>query len=120
MLSELLIRFLIGGLIVSVFAVSGDILRPKTFAGIFGAAPSVALASLGTDLHQQNWGQGGHRSTLDDRWGYRAPVLQPARLAAAVALPVEYSSGGEHVLAGVAGRRLWLVGVVPEVSDECQ
>ena len=47
MLSELFIRFLLGGLIVSVFAVSGDILRPKTFAGIFGAAPSVALASLG-------------------------------------------------------------------------
>lgn len=47
MLSELLIRFAIGGLIVSTFSVVGDVLRPKTFAGIFGAAPSVALASLG-------------------------------------------------------------------------
>jgi Protein of unknown function (DUF3147) len=44
---ELLIRFVVGGLIVSAFAVIGDILRPKTFAGIFGAAPSVALATLG-------------------------------------------------------------------------
>src|SRR5579864_3774197 len=47
MLSELLIRFVLGGLIVSAFAVIGDMLHPKSFAGIFGAAPSVAFASLG-------------------------------------------------------------------------
>ena len=29
-----------------MFAVLGDTLKPRTFAGIFGAAPSVALASL--------------------------------------------------------------------------
>lgn len=29
-----------------MFAVLGDSLKPRTFAGIFGAAPSVALASL--------------------------------------------------------------------------
>ena len=46
MLSELAIRFVLGGLIVSAFAVIGDMLHPKSFAGIFGAAPSVALASL--------------------------------------------------------------------------
>ena len=46
MLPELAIRFVLGGLIVSAFAVIGDILHPKSFAGIFGAAPSVALASL--------------------------------------------------------------------------
>jgi hypothetical protein len=39
-------RFLLGGLIVSFFAVVGDVLRPKGFAGLFGAAPSVALATL--------------------------------------------------------------------------
>lgn len=47
MLLELIARFIIGGLVVSAFAVIGDVLRPKTFAGIFGAAPSVALATLG-------------------------------------------------------------------------
>jgi hypothetical protein len=41
------IRFLIGGLVVSLFAIIGDVLRPKSFAGLFGAAPSVALATLG-------------------------------------------------------------------------
>jgi uncharacterized membrane protein (GlpM family) len=43
---ELLERFLLGGLIVSAFAMLGDVLRPKGFAGLFGAAPSVALATL--------------------------------------------------------------------------
>jgi uncharacterized membrane protein (GlpM family) len=43
---ELIWRFLLGGLIVSLFAVIGDVLRPKGFAGLFGAAPSVALATL--------------------------------------------------------------------------
>ena len=42
-----MIRFLIGGLVVSLFAVLGDLFRPKSFAGLFGAAPSVALATLG-------------------------------------------------------------------------
>src|SRR5262249_49355216 len=45
-LMEYVIRFLAGGLIVSQFAIVGDILRPKSFAGLFGAAPSVALVSL--------------------------------------------------------------------------
>lgn len=43
---ELLWRFLLGGAFVSLFALVGDVLRPKRFAGLFGAAPSVALASL--------------------------------------------------------------------------
>ncbi len=47
MLGELVLRFFIGGLVVSAFAVIGDILKPKTFSGILGGAPSVALATLG-------------------------------------------------------------------------
>jgi len=46
-MTQILIRFLIGGLVVSAFAVVGDLLKPKSFAGLFGAAPSVALATLG-------------------------------------------------------------------------
>jgi hypothetical protein len=45
-MGEAIVRFIIGGVFVSVFAVLGDILRPKSFAGLFGAAPSVALATL--------------------------------------------------------------------------
>ena len=31
---------------MSAFAALGDALRPKSFAGLFGAAPSIALATL--------------------------------------------------------------------------
>jgi hypothetical protein len=33
--------------VVSAFALLGDLFKPKSFAGLFGAAPSVALATLG-------------------------------------------------------------------------
>lgn len=46
MLIQLLFRFLVGGLVVSAFAMLGTIFKPKSFAGLFGAAPSVALATL--------------------------------------------------------------------------
>ena len=45
-MSQLVVRFLIGGAVVSLFALLGDIVKPKSFAGIFGAAPSIALATL--------------------------------------------------------------------------
>ena len=43
---QTVIRFLIGGTIVSLFALLGDLLRPKGFAGLFAGAPAVALATL--------------------------------------------------------------------------
>jgi predicted membrane protein len=43
---DYVIRFIAGGAVVSVFAVLGDLWRPKSFAGLFGAAPAVALATL--------------------------------------------------------------------------
>jgi hypothetical protein len=49
----ILIRFLIGAVAVSIFAlqgVLGDLFKPKSFAGLFGGAPSVALATLGLTL----------------------------------------------------------------------
>lgn len=51
-MSELAARFLVGGVVVSVFAMLGDMLRPKSFAGLFSAAPSVALATLTLTIHQ--------------------------------------------------------------------
>jgi hypothetical protein len=39
---QIFIRF--GGVVVSAFALIGDLLKPKSFGGLFGAAPSVALA----------------------------------------------------------------------------
>ena len=47
------IRFLVGGLIVSLFAALGDVLRPKSFAGLFGAAPSIALATVALTIREK-------------------------------------------------------------------
>jgi uncharacterized membrane protein (GlpM family) len=44
---QYVLRFLIGGTVVCLFAGLGDALKPKSFAGLFSAAPSIALASLG-------------------------------------------------------------------------
>src|SRR5205814_9146246 len=46
MLLEALIRFVVGGVVVSAFSLIGDVVKPKTLAGTFGAAPSIALATL--------------------------------------------------------------------------
>jgi hypothetical protein len=62
-MTEYVVRFLVGGIVVSAFSMLGDFLRPKTFAGLFGAAPSVALATLGITVYghgadyaaQQSW-----------------------------------------------------------------
>jgi hypothetical protein len=62
--TEYLIRFFVGGLAVSAFAVLGDLFRPKSFAGLFGAAPSVALATLAIPF----WNQ-GHAHPAIERIG---------------------------------------------------
>jgi len=62
-LCDLILRFLIGGLIVSAFAVISDVLKPKSFAGLFGAAPSIALATLGLTTGQR----GSHYAAVECR-----------------------------------------------------
>lgn len=52
MLIELVARFVVGGALVALFAVLGDIFTPKSFAGLFAAAPSVALATMLLSLHK--------------------------------------------------------------------
>lgn len=55
-MGDLVVRFLVGGAVISLFAMFGDMLRPKSFAGLFGAAPSVALATVGLSIHQHGNG----------------------------------------------------------------
>jgi hypothetical protein len=88
MWGDLGLRFLIGGLIVSAFSLIGDLVRPQSFAGLFGAAPSVALATLGL--------------TFARHGGSYASVEGGAMLAGAVALGVY-----NVVVAGVLMRKRW-------------
>ncbi|MBR0719310.1 DUF3147 family protein [Bradyrhizobium liaoningense] len=73
-MTEYVIRFLVGGAVVSAFAMLGDLLRPKSFAGLFAAAPSVALATLGIAVYQH----GARYATLQTQ----------AMIAGAIALAV--------------------------------
>ena len=50
-MGEYVVRFIIGGIAVSLFAVLGDVFRPKSFAGLFGAAPSIALSTLALAIY---------------------------------------------------------------------
>jgi hypothetical protein len=70
---EWVLRFAIGGVVVSMFSVLGDLLRPKSFAGLFGAAPSVALATLALTL----WKEGSVYAALEGQ----AMMLGAASLA---------------------------------------
>jgi hypothetical protein len=46
MIGQLILRFVVGGALVAVFALLGDMFAPKSFAGLFAGAPSVALATI--------------------------------------------------------------------------
>ncbi|HEV8246865.1 MAG TPA: DUF3147 family protein [Polyangiaceae bacterium] len=46
-------RFFLGGALVSLFAAIATAFKPKTFAGLFGSAPTIALVSLGIAFHEQ-------------------------------------------------------------------
>ena len=62
------IRFAAGGLIVSLFAMLADILRPKSFAGLFGAAPSVALVTLSLAFFEHGGGYvAAEARSIEDR-----------------------------------------------------
>lgn len=60
---EHFVRFLAGGLVVCLFSAVGDVLRPKSFAGLFGAAPSIALATLTLAF----WEKGGAYVAVEGR-----------------------------------------------------
>jgi hypothetical protein len=45
-LGMLALRGVAGGALVVLFALIGEVVKPKAFSGLFSAAPSVAVASL--------------------------------------------------------------------------
>jgi uncharacterized membrane protein (GlpM family) len=49
---DMMLRFLIGGMVVSVFAILGDVLKPESLGGVFAAAPTIALATLMLTMHK--------------------------------------------------------------------
>lgn len=62
-MTEYILRFLIGGAVVSFFAVLAEMVRPKSFAGLFSAAPSIALATIGITIARH----GVHYASIESR-----------------------------------------------------
>jgi hypothetical protein len=62
-MKEMIFRFLVGGAVVCCFSALGDIFKPKSFAGLLGAAPSVALATLSLTLFKD----GKHYAQIEAR-----------------------------------------------------
>jgi hypothetical protein len=53
---DYVVRFVAGGLIVSAFAILGDLLRPKSFAtSEVDASFAAHVGSRRRDLHTSNW-----------------------------------------------------------------
>lgn len=101
---ELLVRFLLGGLIVSLFALIGDVVRPKRFAGLFGAAPSVALATLAltTTKEGPRIASIEARSMVLTSVGFLLYVYTVKRILASGRWPAGIVSMGALVIWGVA------------------
>jgi hypothetical protein len=93
-------RFFVGGLIVSAFAVIGDVLRPKGFAGLFGAASSVALGTLTLTLLTE----GKSYAALEAR-----SMIAGALAFLAYALACAYLMGRKHIRAAPTAIAMLLV-----------
>jgi uncharacterized membrane protein (GlpM family) len=46
MIGDLVLRFVLGGAVVSAFAAIAQVFEPVSFSGLFAAAPSVAITTL--------------------------------------------------------------------------
>lgn len=98
------LKALAGGSLVVAFSGLGDVLKPKAFAGLFGAAPSVALASLAVTVLTS----GPAKAAVSARGMIAGAVGMVAYCIAATILVRRFGALGGSVLA-------WVAWVVPSV-----
>jgi uncharacterized membrane protein (GlpM family) len=103
MLMQVVFRFMAGGFVVSLFAVISDVLKPKSFAGLFGAAPSVALATLGLTVLTD----GKSTAALEARSMIVGGIAFFVYAAACERVMAKHRMGAAFVT--IAGLALWLV-----------
>jgi uncharacterized membrane protein (GlpM family) len=113
---DLVWRFVLGGAIVSLFALIGDVVRPQRFAGLFSAAPSVALATLALTIARSGAATASveARSMLLGSIGFVAYAYTAQRLLATGRWPAFRVSVGALLVWGLAAfiavTLLWAVG----------
>jgi hypothetical protein len=96
------LKALAGGTFVVIFSALGDALKPKAFAGLFSAAPSVALASLTVSVLTS----GPTKAAVSSRGMIAGAVGMVAYCVAATALVKRFGAGAGSVVA-------WIFWIVP-------
>lgn len=89
----MLIKALAGGGLVIAFALLGEVLEPKRFAGLFGAAPAVAIAGLVVVLatkgaHEARENAIGMLAGAAGMVAYAATIVGVLRSGRGVAAPI--------------------------------
>ena len=82
----IIIRFFVGGIVVTAFALIGEVIGPKSLAGVFGASPSVAIATLALTI----WAEGRAFAAQEARsmvWGALAFFFYACYCLALLDLP---------------------------------
>ena len=94
-----------------MFALVGDLLRPKTFAGIFAAAPSIALVSLGLALSTDGalYASDEARSMMAGAAALFIYALCLSRLIKRYRLPALYAVAASTLLWFAAALSLWFI-----------
>jgi uncharacterized membrane protein (GlpM family) len=100
----LLIKGVCGGLLVVAFALLSEGLSPKRFAGLFGAAPSVAITGLSITLVDQ-----GITAAHQDAFGMIAGGVGMVAYALAV-VPLLRRTGPKR--AAATALSAWVVAAV--------
>jgi uncharacterized membrane protein (GlpM family) len=108
-MKELFIRFVVGGTVVSFFAVLGDLFKPKSFAGLLGAAPSVALATLSLTVLKDGkaYAQTEARSMIVGAIAFFIYALCVSRLLARHKLPALAVTASSVLIWMAAAFGLW-------------
>ncbi len=95
-----IVKAVAGGSLVVVFSLLSESLQPKRFAGLFGAAPAVAIAGLAVTLVSK-----GVLDARDDSLGMIAGSVGMAAYACAAVLLLKRTPS---LVASVAGLAVWL------------
>lgn len=96
---SVLVKALAGGALVVLFALLSESLAPKRFAGLFGAAPAVAIAGLAVTLVS--------KGVLDARDGTLGMVAGSAGMAAYACVTVLLLKGVSPLASSVSGLAVW-------------
>ena len=108
---DLLLRFVIGGVVVSLFAVIGDMVKPESLGGVFAAAPTIALATLPLTLHKHGaqYAATQGRSMIAGAIAFTVYVSLVSFLLMRRGTPALKTAGVSLVAWGAVAAALWAV-----------